>query len=211
MRSAPALVLGVGCAALYGAAMGLYPLFAAAAEDPLPVLLRRAAWQATCSGVKLPLLLAVTFLLSVPSFFVFNSLLGLRDDFPAALAAVARTQAAVGVVLGSLAPYMGLWYAGSGDYTLTLLYHAAVLAGASGAGQLVLWRRYRPLIARDGRHRLVLWAWLATYAFVGIQMGWTLRPFVGAVDRPVTFFRDEPFGNAYVVVFGLLADAAGWD
>jgi hypothetical protein len=27
-----------------------------------------------------------------------------------------------------------------------------------------------------------------------------LRPFVGAPGLPVTFFRDEPFSNAYVAV-----------
>ena len=31
-------------------------------------------------------------------------------------------------------------------------------------------------------------------------MGWTLRPFVGAPDQPVRFFRGGEFENAYVIV-----------
>jgi hypothetical protein len=31
-----------------------------------------------------------------------------------------------------------------------------------------------------------------------------LRPFVGAPDLPVAFFRQEPFTNAYVEIAGLI-------
>ena len=40
-------------------------------------------WQAVYSAVKVPFLLIATFLLSLPSFFVLNTLFGLRDDFRA--------------------------------------------------------------------------------------------------------------------------------
>ena len=38
-------------------------------------------WQVVYSAVKVPFLLFTTFLLSLPSFFVVNTLLGLRPDF----------------------------------------------------------------------------------------------------------------------------------
>lgn len=38
------------------------------------------------------------------------------------------------------------------------------------------------------------------YTFVGIQMGWILRPFVGDPSRPVAFFREDTWGNAYVIL-----------
>jgi hypothetical protein len=44
---------------------------------------------------------------------------------------------------------------------------------------------------------VLLRGWLVIYAFVGIQMGWVLRPFVGVPGRPVTFFREGAWGNAY--------------
>jgi hypothetical protein len=50
----------------------------------------------------------------------------------------------------------------------------------------------------------MLRAWLITYAFVGIQMGYLLRPFVGNPDQPVSFFREEAWGNAYVTVAKLI-------
>ena len=54
------------------------------------------------------------------------------------------------------------------------------------------------------RHRVMLALWVVLYAFVGIQMGWTLRPFVGTPGIPVTFFREGPFTNAYVEVAKLV-------
>jgi len=63
---------------------------------------------------------------------------------------------------------------------------------------------YRPLIDRNHRHRWMFRTWIVIYAFVGIQMGWVLRPFVGAPGAPVQFFRKDPWGNAYVRVMDLI-------
>ena len=82
-----------------------------------------------------------------------------------------------------------------------------MFAVASGAGQILLRAHYKPLIARNPRHLLLLRSWLVVYAFVGIQMGWMLRPFVGSPGEPVQFFRDETWGNAYVIVVGKIWDA----
>ncbi|MGC3966400.1 MAG: hypothetical protein QM775_03210 [Pirellulales bacterium] len=65
---------------------------------------------------------------------------------------------------------------------------------------------YRLLIARNRRHRVLMWVWLGLYAFVGIQMGWMLRPFIGSLDAAVEFFRRESLDNAYVIVIRLIAD-----
>ena len=37
-------------------------------------------------------------------------------------------------------------------------------------------------------------------------MGWVLRPFIGDPSLPVAFFRQGAWGNAHVVVAGLIAD-----
>jgi spore maturation protein SpmA len=55
--------------------------------------------QLIYSGVKVPLLLIVTFVLCLPSFLVLNTVAGLRDDFGQALRAVVATQSGVTVVL----------------------------------------------------------------------------------------------------------------
>lgn len=153
--------------------------------------------QLVYSALKVPLLLVVTFGVSLPSFFVFNTLLGVRDDFRRALGALLAAQAAMTVVLLSLAPFTAFWYASAADYDLALMVNGVMFAIASFSAQWVLRRRYSPLIAHQPRHRLLLRVWLVLYIFVGIQMAWVLRPFVGHPDLPVQFFRQEAWGNAY--------------
>lgn len=175
--------------AVYGAAMGAFGGFDG--DRPL---------QIAFSAVKVPILVLVTTLLALPSFLVVNTLLGLRADLPDVLRALAATQAALAVVLASLAPYTAVWYLSTRDYHEATLFNASMFAAASLSAQWVLRRRYAPLVAKDPRHRWMMRAWLIVYAFVGIQMGWVLRPFIGQPGVPATFFRDGAWGNAYVVV-----------
>lgn len=193
-RLAWLLVLLVTCGLFYGAVMGTY---SGLAPDRLHQLLY--------SGAKVPLLLLATFLLCLPSFFVINTVAGLRDDFREVLRAVVATQSCITVVLAGLAPITAFWYLSCADYRQAVLFNAVMFGVASAASQVVVRRYYGPLIRRSSRHRQLLWAWFFLYAFVGIQMGWILRPFIGAPNMPVTFFRSGAWGNAYVVVAKLLA------
>ncbi len=81
-----------------------------------------------------------------------------------------------------------------------------VFAVATLSAQWLLREFYRPLVLREPRHRWLLRGWLVIYAFVGIQMAWVLRPFIGDPQQPVQFFREDAWGNAYVVVVQLIWD-----
>ena len=196
-RSLPGLVAAALLFGLfYGAVMGTFGGVAGA-----------RVWQVIYSAVKVPLLLLATFGLSLPSFFVVNTLLGVRADFAAALRALASTQAGLTVILASFAPLTVVWYASSTDYPAAILFNAAMFGAASVSAQVVLRRGYRPLIARNPRHRWLLRLWLLIYAFVGVQMGWLLRPFIGAPEQPVQFFRAGTWENAYVIVARMIWNA----
>ena len=177
---------------LYGAAMGSY----GAALGP-------GGLQILYSAVKVPLLLLATFSLGLPSFFVANSLLGLRKDFAESIRALLATQAGLAIILTSLAPFTLFWYASVGSYSAAVAFNAVMFGIASVSAQWILRGFYQPLFRRNSRHRWMLRVWIVVYAFIGIQMGWLLRPFIGDPASPVQFFRDESWGNAYVVVFKL--------
>jgi hypothetical protein len=156
--------------------------------------------QILYSALKVPLLLIVTFSLALPSFFVLNTLLGVRSDFSIVLNALISTQAGLTIILLSLAPYTLFWYANSANYNAAILFNALLFAIAAFGGQWLLRCRYQRLIAANPRHRTLLRTWLVLYGFVGIQMGWVLRPFIGNPGMKVQFFREEAWGNAYVEV-----------
>lgn len=190
----------VFCGMFYGAVMGMY--FEIGGPRALQMLY---------SALKVPMLLGVTFVITIPSFFVINTLLGLRGDFAESIRALMATQAILAVVLASFAPFTALWYASSASYDGAQLFNLMMFGLASFAAQFWLRKMYRPLIARSPRHRTMLGAWLMVYAFVGVQMAWVLRPFIGAPNHPTQFFREDAWSNAYVVVFRLLWRAVRGD
>jgi hypothetical protein len=189
----------------YGLFMGTY---AAVVGDRAWSL---QSWQAAYSALKVPLLVAATFAISLPSFAVINMLAGLGDDLADVVRALFATQAALALILFSLAPFTGLCYASLGDaaadYTRAVSFNGLMFAAASLSAQVLLRRYFRTLIARNRRHRWMFWLWIAIYAFVGIQMAWVLRPFIGSPDAPVTFFREGAWSNAYVAVLRIVWSA----
>ena len=82
-----------------------------------------------------------------------------------------------------------------------------MFAVASFGAQWMLRREYDPLIRRDPKHRWMLRTWIFIYVFVGVQMAWVLRPFVGDPRAPVQFFREEAWGNAYVELVRIIRAA----
>jgi hypothetical protein len=131
-------------------------------------------------------------------------MLGLHADFGQALRALMTTQAALTIVLAGLAPFTLFVYASGCDYDQALAFNAAMFGIASLSVQVLVHRLYRPLIRKDSRHRWMVMTWIVIYSFVGIQMGWVLRPFIGSLDQATSFFREGAWGNAYLVVFELL-------
>jgi hypothetical protein len=163
-----------------------------------------AGWtQVLYSAIKVPILLGVTFALSVPSYFLLNSLAGLRNDFDQAIRAIAASQAGLAITLASLSPFTALWYFSCTNYNTDILFNGLMFAIATAAGQALVRRFYRPLIQRNPRHRLLRNVWMFVYSFVAIQMAWVLRPFVGNPRMPTHFFRHDAWGNAYVFLFDL--------
>lgn len=189
-------LLSISLAIFYGAVMGCYG-----------GLEGRRILQPLYSGLKVPLLLMVTAALSMPSFYVLNLLLGLGQDFAESLRALLGAQVVLTIVLASLSPFTMLWYASFEGHDNATLFNGAMFAIASFSAQWILRRYYKPLIERNPRHRWMLRLWLVIYSFVGIQMGWVLRPFLGHPGLPTSFFRPDSWGNAYVYVAEMIGHA----
>ncbi len=183
----PAMVIGFG--SIYGMIMGTFDL---GSIERLPML--------AYGGIKVPLLLLATTALCLPVFVLFNTILGLGDDLREATEAILAGQAGLSIALASLSPVTALWYLSSDNYTAARLFNMAAFTAGAAVGGFIMWRCYRRLIRRNRCHHIMLAAWLCLYAFVGIQMGWTLRPFIGNPGMPVSFFRQGAFTNAYLAV-----------
>jgi hypothetical protein len=184
--------------ATYGAVMGSY---GGLADD---------GWkQALVSAIKVPFLYSVTFILCLPSFLVLNAVAGLAGDFRRVLNALLAFQAIAALVLSALAPITFLFNVSTDFYDFMVLWNGVAFAAASLTGHAVMRRIYRSLMAGNPRHRLLYRVWVFLYVFVGIEMAWVLRPFIGNPNLPVQFFRRGAWGNAYTQVIELVLRVLG--
>ena len=187
-----AVITGFGL--LYGAVMGAFEV---------------RPQQMLYSAAKVPFLLFTAFALSLPSYFVIGSLLGLRADLLESSRRLLGAQAASTVVLASLAPFIAFLYASNLGYDASKIANGVMFGVAAICGQVVLRRLFADLIANDRRHLYLLRGWLVMYAFIGVQMAWVLRPFVGNPAMTPTFFRQGAWGNAYEELARAFMNAMG--
>jgi len=171
--------------ALYGLAMGSFA----------------GARGALYAALKVPLLVLGSAALCLPNFYVVNAVLGLADDLRAAVRGIVSAQATFAVVLASLSPVTLFAYASTDDYHAAKLLNGAMFALASLGAQHTLARHYRPLLARDARHRAALVVWPLLYLFVAAQLAYALRPFVGNPRFPTELLRDDWLGNVYLDLY----------
>jgi len=184
---------------------GLYGLVLAGWRSPLLSLY---------VAVKLPLLfIGATAVVSVLNW-MFAALLGSGLSFRSTMLAVFASMTVGGWILLALAPVAffflvsGVPRAGSDEelrlaHNAILMTHILVLAFAGVAGNAALLSGLRSAV-RPGCPVLTLFfAWVGSFAFVGCQMSWMLRPFVGSPFYPVAFLRADWLDrNFYEFVFG---------
>ncbi len=165
--------------------------------------------QIAYSTIKVPILLLGTFVLCLPGFVTANVLLGVGADLRDALRAILRTQAAIAVLHAAFMPAVAFWYVFERQHAAAVSVNALALGAASLSAQLVLRRAYRPLVARDSAHRSLMWLWLVLYGFVGVQLAWVLRPYIGNPGLETAFFRENSWSNAYLALADKMLQALG--
>lgn len=172
--------------------------------------------QVAASMVKVPLLFYLTLLVTLPSLYVFNALVGSRLTFSSMFRLLSATLGVNVAVLASMGPIVAFFSACTTSYPFMVLFNVAVFA-ASGflALAFLLQTLQRLSVARSLEHvpelgspeesvgaieptsdqvlakhvRTIFRLWVVLFGLVGAQMAWVLRPFIGNPDIPFTLFR----------------------
>ena len=160
--------------------------------------------QMVYSGLKIPLLILSSFLLTLPAVCMLQWFLGLHHDLGRTIRTLMRMQVGVAVFFAAMAPVVAFLYVSGISYWLALIVNVLVFGLGSLYGFMLLRELQRDLVARDARHRWCIRAWVGLYAVVVIQMAWMMRPFVGDPTLATEFFRGGQWDNAYLVVGELL-------
>jgi hypothetical protein len=187
----------VALGAIYGFFIGWYALTGGKADAIKHVL---------AVMVKLPMLFLCTLLVTFPSLYVFNALIGCRLGFKATLRLLVATIVVNLAIAASLGPILGFFTLSTSSYGFMVLLNVTLLgvAGLVSIGFLIktlasLQFDDHPLAPPTipgyaeapprGSATGVFWVWIITYGIVGAQMGWILRPFIGAPNASFEFFR----------------------
>ena len=205
-------ILGVS----YGVFMGLFAALRGG---------QGAVAQLLSSMVKVPSLFLLTLIVTFPSLYVFSALSGSRlafkDTLRLLLAAIALNLA----LLASFGPVTGFFTLSTESYPFMILLNVGFFAisGAIGLGfirkslDVVFYadasaEASPPAAASSAAlrpphvpARRVFRIWTLIYAIVGAQMGWVLRPFVGAPGEAFQLFR-ERHSNFFAAVLNALGN-----
>lgn len=159
--------------------------------------------QALSSAIKLPALYLITLLICLPTLYFSNIIFGSRRSFSQHLALVLTAVSVTSVLLFSFAPITLFFLITTNNYQFLILLNVVIFAITGFIGITSLYNATRLVLEQDNEgsntRQKILKLWLFLYAFVGSQLGWTLRPFFGTPGSIFQLFRDRE-GNFYLSV-----------
>jgi hypothetical protein len=183
--------------ALYGAVMGS----------------SHSLWQALSSAGKLPVLFLATLLVCAPTLYFFNLIFGSNQSLKQNVTLLLSGITVTAVLLLSFAPVVLFFLLTTSHYQFFKLLNVGVFTISGWVGVAFLSRGMRIVSQTSGNgagaRRLVVYAWILLYGFVGSQMAWTLRPFIGAPSITQFELFRQLGGNFYANVFASLGEILG--
>jgi hypothetical protein len=170
-------------------------------------------WQTISSGLKLPVLFLATLFVCVPSLYFFSLLFGSRQSLRQNLTLILTAVTVTSVLLLSLAPITLFFLLTTSQYQFFKLLNVAIFAISGLMGVVFLYQGMKVVSgdSLDGSstRKSVIIIWMFVYAFVGSQMAWTIRPFIGDPGARFEIFRHLG-GNFYSNVFYSIANLLGF-
>ena len=117
-------VIIVVLAMIYGVCMGTFAVFRPKGANPMQVL---------ASMVKVPLLFYLTLLVTFPSLYVFNALVGSRLRLVTVVRLLVGSLGVMVTVLASLGPIVAFFSVSTASYPFMLLFNVVSLHGGGHA------------------------------------------------------------------------------
>ncbi|KYC35099.1 actin-binding WH2 domain-containing protein [Scytonema hofmannii PCC 7110] len=159
--------------------------------------------QALSSAIKLPALYLITLLICLPTLFFSNIIFGSKRTFSQHFALVLTAVSVTSVLLFSFAPITLFFLITTNNYQFLILLNVIIFALTGFIGISSLYQATSVVLEQDGEgsttRKKIIRSWLFLYAFVGSQLGWTLRPFFGTPDSTFQLFRERE-GNFYLSI-----------
>ena len=172
-------------------------------------------WQTLSSTVKLPILFLATLIICAPTLYFFNILFGSNQSLNQNIALMMTAITVTSVLLLSFAPISLFFLLTTDDsqYQFFKLLNVVIFSIAGTVGTMFLAQGMRIVSGTDDagarQRRLVMRIWMVVYGFVGSQLAWTIRPFIGAPGEDFELFR-QLGGNFYADIWSSIGEILGF-
>ena len=164
----------------------------------------RGLLQVIASAIKVPLLYLLSLAVCLPVLYVVLALMGVRAGFGQTMGMILLAVTFNAVLLASCAPIALFFTITGASYSFIKLLHVAVFAFSGAWAMVTLWQGLQLLCEKSDLYPRkavqILQVWILVFGFVGTQMAWSLRPFVGSPNQEFQLFRAQE-GNFYQAVW----------
>ena len=161
--------------------------------------------QLFASAIKVPILYLLTLLVCYPVLYVVIVIMGSKLTFLQTFALIMLAIALNSILLASCAPIVLFFTLTGADYDFLKLLHVTIFTFSGAWGMAGLWRGLQAMCEKSELYPKqtikILRIWVLVFAFVGTQMAWSLRPFIGSPGLEFQIFRTDQTGNFYQAVW----------
>jgi hypothetical protein len=156
--------------------------------------------QGISSAIKLPLLFYVTSLICFPTLYFFLSFLGTQQTTRQLFSFMILCNTFIAMVLAAFAPVSFFFLITGYSYNLFKFINTIIFSVAGLTGIYLFYREIRKIIKstsvqpEDGKSfkgLLFLRLWAIMFAFIGLQLSFTLSPYFGVPGKEFIFFTNE--------------------
>jgi uncharacterized membrane protein len=170
--------------------------------------------QALSGAIKLPAFYLLTLIICFPTLFFFNVLFGSRSSVQQHFVVLMTAISVISVLLFSFAPVtLFFLITAPKAYQFFKLLNVAIFGITGFFGVKFLYEGMQLLSELDevGKktRTTILRSWLLLYGFIGMQLGWFLRPFFGSPDTKFEMFRAVQ-GNFYLDIVSAISEILGY-
>jgi hypothetical protein len=172
---------------LYGIAMGAY----------------NGLTQSLAAGIKLLVLFFSTLIICFPSFFIIQLILGSRIKLKHVFHIILSGFVLTTSIMLAFVPIVVFFLLTGNNYYFLQLLHIAIFLFSGFFGVRLIIEALKYSCEKENIYPktgvTVFRIWIVIFTFVGIQLAWNLRPFLGDKDKPFELFRHYE-GNFYTAV-----------
>lgn len=159
--------------------------------------------QAAVTGLKVSILFVLVLMICFPAFFIVQYILGSMLKLHQIASIVLSGFILMGAIMLSFTPIVIIFLITGSNYYFLQLLHIGIFifSGIFGMNTIIQALKYSCEKKNIYPHTgvVVFRFWVVILAFVGIQLAWNFRPFLGDRGQPFELFRNYE-GNFYTAV-----------